>query len=59
MKFEAGIVFRKDAVVDFVSVTTSCFNSFERPKFSPLKLKEFHVERRVEHLVPKPGVKAL
>jgi hypothetical protein len=40
-------------VVDFVTVKTSGFNSFQHPEiFDLLNLKELREDRRVEHLVP-------
>jgi hypothetical protein len=40
-------------VVDFVMAKTSRLNSFQHLKMlRGLNLKEFHEERRVEHLVP-------
>jgi hypothetical protein len=53
MKSEAGVVRLSGTVVEYVAVKASCLNSFHtRENFLVLNPKEFHEERRVEHLSP-------
>ena len=53
IRFEADLASWTGTVVDFVTVKTTGFNSFQHPSnFLMLNLKEFHEECRVEHLVP-------
>jgi hypothetical protein len=53
MKFAAGIVFRAGTIVDFVSVKTPGFNTFNTPRFFAIESKGVPCGGPgVEHLVP-------
>jgi hypothetical protein len=60
VQFGAGASSCAATVVDFVTVKTSRFQQLSTLEdFLQLNLKEFHEERRVEHLVPNQMPKAI